>query len=38
MGTIGVRSEKFEKSEKIDFFQMIFWKLFSDFLDITGVQ
>ncbi len=36
MGTIGVQSQKFEKSEKIDFFQMIFY-FFSDFLDIIGV-
>ncbi len=34
-GTIGVWSRKFEKSEKIDFFQMIF---LLDSLDIIGVQ
>ncbi len=37
MGTIGVWSQKFEKSEKINFFQMIFKFFFLDFLDIIGV-
>ncbi len=37
-GTIGVQSWKFEKSEKIDFFQMIFKIFFLDLLDIIGVQ
>ncbi len=36
-GTIGVQIQKFEKSEKIDFFQMIFF-IFLEFLDIIGVQ
>ncbi len=38
MGTIGVWSQKFEKSVKIDFFQMILFLFFSDLLDIIGVH
>ncbi len=38
MGTIGVWSWKFVKSKKIDFFQMIFFFIFLDFLDIIGVH
>ncbi len=38
MGTIGVQSQKFEQSEKINFFQMIIFLYFLDLLDIIGVQ
>ncbi len=38
MGTIGVQSRKFEKSEKNNFFQMIIYLFILDFLYITGVQ
>ncbi len=38
MGTIGVWSWKFEKSEKLTFLKWFFIIFFLDFLDITGVQ
>ena len=39
MGTMGVQSQKFEKSGKIEFFQRIFFVyIFLKFLAIIGVQ